>query len=441
MRTIRIAGGRIVDPTLQMDRPGEIWIVGDMIAELGEPGAFADRQPDQTVDATNQLVLPGLIDMQVHVKDPGFEKAESISSAARAAVAGGFATIAVTPDSEPPIDNEAAAEYVVLQGERASLATVLPMGCLTKNRAGEEVAEIGQLSRAGAVAFTDADRPVARPGLFRKLLQYASIFDKPVVQMPMEPTLAGGFVHAGHHAIKLGMAGIPASAEEVMIARDTILARETGCSLHVASVSTKNGIELLRRAKNDGVPVTTHVTPHHLTLTDELIGQYDPAAHKMLPPLRSPEHVAALLDGLRDGTIDAVASDHYPVPIEDKGREYDLAPFSVIGLETTLAVLHTRFVLSGQLPMSRLVELLATNPARILRQEKKGSFAAGNDADVTIFDPNATWTVDRNRFASRSRNTPYHGETMHGRATYVLVRGRLHESVPAATAAAGTPRS
>ncbi len=423
MKTLLIHGGHVIDPAQDIDRPADLLISDDQIVGVVEPGSV--EQADERLDATGLLVMPGLIDTQVHIREPGHEKSETIHTAARAAIAGGFTTILATPDTEPPIDNEAAAEYVFLQAQRANFANVFPMGCLTKNRAGEELAEIGQLSQAGALAFSDGDRAVSKASLFAKALRYASMFDKPVIEPSVEPSLSTGVMHAGFHAIRLGMPGIPEAAEEVLIARDTILARDAGAHVHVACVASRGGTELLRRAKNDGIRVTASVTPHHLTLTDDLVEQYDAAAHKVMPPLRTEEHIEALLAGLADGTIDAITSDHFPQPLEDKVREFDMAPFGVIGLETTLAVLYTHLVVPGRLSMTRLVELLATKPAEIMRLDLKRSLSRGSDADVLLFDPAARWRVDHKAFHSKSRNTPFHGKELQGRPRYAVVMGRV----------------
>ena len=425
MKTRLIHGGHVVDPAQDIDRRADVVLRGDQIVGVVEPGSFGDA--DEMIDATGLVVMPGLIDTQVRVGEPGHERAESILSASRAAVAGGYATILATSDTDPPIDTEAAAEYVFLQAQRASYANVLPIGCITKRREGQELAEIGQLAHAGAVAFGDASRPVANASLFHKALRYASMFDRPVIQSPFEPTLTNGVMHAGYHSIALGMPGIPASGEAVMVARDTLLAKGTGAHVHLATISTLDAVEGVRRAKRDGIDVTCSVTPHHLTLMDEVVGRYDAAAHKVLPPLRSAEHVQALREGLRDGTIDLVTSDHSPHTIEDKQCEFDRAPFGVIGLETTLAVLHTHLVVPGTITMRRLVELLATTPAELARLHTKRSLSRGSDADLTLFDPHATWTVDSSRFQSRSRNTPFEGWTLQGRARYTIVMGRVHD--------------
>lgn len=426
MKTLLIRGGHVVDPAQNIDRPADVLIADDQIAGVGEPGSFGGA--DQVLDAKNLLVMPGLIDMSVHLREPGLEKAETIITGARAAVAGGFATIICTSDTDPPVDNEASAEYIFLQAQRANLANVYPMGTITKQRKGEFLAEIGQLSKAGTVAFSDADRPVSNAGVFAKALRYCSMFDKPVIQPPIEPSLASGVMHAGYHAARLGMPGISASAEEVSIARDVILAREANAHLHVAHISTRGSVELIRRAKKDGTKVTCSVTPHHLILTDEIVQQFDANGAKVMPPLRSPEHVEALVQGIVEGTIDVISSNHEPHPAEDTALDFVSAPFGMVGLETAVALIHTHFIVTGRFSRRRLVELMCVKPAEILRLPSKRSLEKGSDADVTIFDPTAKWTVDPDKFHSKSKNTAFAGRELTGRARYTIVMGRLYDT-------------
>ena len=425
MKTLLIRGGHVVDPVLGIDKPADVLVAGDQIAGIGDPGTLGGNATD-TLDASGLIVMPGLVDLHVHLREPGMEKAETIVTGTRAAVAGGFTTIACTPDTDPPIDNEASAEFVFLQAQRANLANVFPIGCLTKDRQGEYLAEIGQLAQSGAVAFSDGDRPVANASLFSKAMRYASMFDKAVIQFPLEATL-GGVMNAGRNAARLGLAGMPTAAEEIMISRDSILARDSGAHLHVACVSTRGGLEMIRRAKRDGIRVTCSVTPHHMLLTDDLVERYDASAHKVIPPLRTADHLAALLDGLVDGTVDAVTSNHSPIAHEDKAVEFDIAPAGVIGLETTLALLYTHFVKTGKISLSRLVSLLCVSPAAILGLDAKRSLERGSDADLTLFDPSAMWTAEPAAFHSRSRNTAFAGHEMQGRARSVVVMGKLHD--------------
>jgi dihydroorotase len=333
----------------------------------------------------------------------------------------------VLPDTSPVIDNRAAAEFILLQAERAGHCHVYPLGAVTKNHEGKELAEIGQLVEGGAVGFTDSKKPVANAEIMRRALEYTKMFNRPVFNHPQVPELAaGGVMHEGFVSTLLGLRGIPAAAEEIMVDRDIALAEMTGSRLHLMCISTVNGVEMVRRAKARGVKVTASVTPHHLALTDDLMRTFD-SNYKVDPPLRSSEHIAALVEGLKDGTLDCISSDHQPYAAEKKDHELDLVPFGIVGLETLLPVCIKMLIEPGHLNWSQLVAALTVKPARIL-QIPKGTLAAGAVADVTVIDPAAEWTIDPARFRSKGRNSPFAGWKVRGRAQAVIVEGAVRYS-------------
>lgn len=419
MTLLRIAGGRIIDPAQNLDTIADLWIRGDRILGIGpQPNLTANR----TLDAAGKIVCPGFIDMHVHLGEPGHEDNETIATGTAAALAGGVTTLACMPDSEPALDSQAAAEFVFLQAERAGNANVFPIGAVTKGRKGEELAEIGGLVEGGAVAFTDHDRPLASAEVMRRALEYCRMFDRPVLCHAEDPDLTrGGIMHEGIESLRLGLRGMPAAAEEVVLHRDLELAQLTRGRLHVLTVSTAGSVTLIRRAKEEGIQVTAEVCPHHLALTHENLRTFD-SNYKMNPPLRTEEDIAALLEGLRDGTLDVLASDHTPQAQEKKMRELDLAPFGVIGLETLVPVCITTLIEPGHLTWPQLIAKLTLHPARILGLDR-GTLQPEADADVTILDPEASWTIDPSRFLSRSRNTPFVNRGVKGRVWATLVAG------------------
>ncbi|MCI0680727.1 MAG: dihydroorotase [Gemmataceae bacterium] len=421
MNLLRITNGRVIDPAQDLDRAADLWIQGEAVLAIGPR---PDLLPNQVLDAAGKIVCPGLIDMHVHLREPGREEDETIATGTSAALAGGVTTVACMPNTEPAIDHQAAAEFVYLQAERAGNANVYPIGCITKGRRGAELAEIGGLVDGGAVAFTDDDSPVVSAETMRRALEYCRMFDKPVLSHAEDPELTrDGVMHEGAASMRLGVRGMPAAAEEVMIHRDIELARLTRGRLHVLHVSTAGGVELIRRAKERGVQVTGEANPHHFLLTDRALCGFD-SNYKMNPPLRTDLDVRAVIEGLKDGTLDVIASDHSPLAVEKKMRELDQAPFGVIGLETLLPVCVTALVEPGHLTWPRLIEKLTVRPARILGIEQ-GTLKPGAAADVTIIDPAAEWTIDVTRFRSKSRNSPFGGLTVRGRAVAVILGGEL----------------
>jgi len=425
MSSLLIAHGRVIDPSQHMDRITNLLIRDGRIAAYDA----SEQEADQTLDAAGKIVCPGLIDMHVHLREPGREEDETIQTGAAAALAGGFTSIVCAPNTDPPIDTQGVAAFIHHQAAKADHCNVYVLGCVSKNREGKELAEIGQLVEAGAVGFTDDGNPIADPELLRRAFEYCRMFDKPVLNhAEVKELTEGGVMHEGLVSLILGLTGMPSASEEVMIARDIALAEATGGRLHVMHLTTANGVEMIRRAKRRGVRVTCEVTPHHLTLTDEQFRSFDPN-YKMNPPLRGREHVEALIAALQDGTIDVIASDHAPHSQEKKLQEIDLAPFGVIGLETTLGVVATRLIEPGLLDWPTAIEKMTINPARILGLSK-GTLAVGADADVTIIDPEARWTVDPKQFRSKSCNTPFAGWKLKGRAVATIVGGRVKYTWP-----------
>src|SRR5438874_10958130 len=371
-----IQNGYVIDPSQGINTGKNLLIEDGRIIGLS---SYSDAIPDdvEVFDATGLIVAPGFIDMHVHLREPGHEYKETIASGAAAAVAGGFTTVCAMPNTAPINDNAAVTRFVIEQAERAGLANVFPIGAITKNSEGTELAEMGDMKDAGIVAVSDDGRPVPNAGMMRRAMEYARGFDLPIIDHCEEKSLArGGVMHEGHWSLVLGLCGMPAAAEEVEAERDCLLAELTGARMHLAHVSTRGALEAVARAKEKGLPVTCEVAPHHWTLTDEAVHDYDTNT-KMSPPLRSPDHVDAILKGLRDGTIDAIATDHAPHHADEKELEFDQAPFGIVGLETSIGLTLDRLVNEGIISLERLVELCSTNPARILKLQDRGTLTTG----------------------------------------------------------------
>ncbi|HWY85107.1 MAG TPA: dihydroorotase [Gemmataceae bacterium] len=421
MNILRITNGRVIDPAQNLDQVTDLWIRGERIVGIGPQPRL---QATEVLDATGKIVCPGLIDMHVHLREPGREEDETIATGTAAALAGGITSVACMPNCEPALDNQAAAEFVYLQAERAGNANVFPVGAVTKGRKGAELAEIGGLVDGGAVAFTDEDNPVVSAEIMRRALEYCRMSDRAVLCHAEDPELTrGGTMHEGVESMRLGLRGMPAVAEEVIIHRDIELARLTGGRLHIMHVSTATGVELVRRAKERGVRVTAEACPQHFLFTDKELRTYD-SNFKMNPPLRTADDVAALIAGLKDGTLDVIASNHSPQAPEKKLRELDLAPFGIIGLETLLPICVIALIEPGHLTWPQLIQKLTLNPGRILGIER-GTLRPEADADVTIIDPRAEWTIDVKRFRSKSRNSPFGGLKVRGRAQAVVLAGEV----------------
>jgi dihydroorotase len=419
MSLLLIRDGRVIDPSQNHDAVADLWIERGWVAHLGPR---PDWRPAETIDATSLIVAPGLIDMHVHLREPGREEDETIATGAAAALAGGVTAVACMPNTEPAIDNQAAADFVILQAKRAGLAHVFPIGAVTKGRKGGELAEFGGLVAGGAVAFTDDGSPVASAEIMRRALEYCQMFDKPVMDHCEDLELSkGSIMHEGSVSLDLGLRGYPAAAEEIMVHRDIRLAQMTGGRLHILHASTAGSVELIRRGKHDGVRVTGEAAPHHFTLTHECLRSFD-SNFKMSPPLREQADVEAIIAGLKDGTIDVIATDHAPHAPEKKLRELDQAPNGIIGLETLLPVCIKALIEPGHLTWMQMLSKLTLNPAKILGVNK-GTLKPGADADVTLIDPKQEWTIRPEEFKSKSRNCPFAGWTVRGRAVKVLVGG------------------
>ncbi|HEX9165902.1 MAG TPA: dihydroorotase, partial [Gemmatimonadales bacterium] len=394
---------------------GKIEAVGRNIA----PGDDAE-----VVDVAGKVIAPGLIDLHVHLREPGQEDLETVATGAMAAAAGGFTAVCAMPNTDPVTDNQAAVGFIVRQAMRAAKARVYPIGAITMGQKGQQLAEFGEMVGAGAVAVSDDGKPVVSSHMMRTALEYAQTFGIPVADHCEDPTLSlGGSMHEGLVSTRLGLKGIPAAAEEIMVARDIILAELTGGHVHLCHMSTRGSVELIRRAKDRGLPVTAEATPHHFSLTHDRVEGYDTNA-KMNPPLREEADREAIRQALKDGTIDVVASDHAPHHYDAKEREFDDAPNGIIGLETALSIGLRELVRPGLLGLAELVDRMSTRAARIFHLPG-GTLATGAPADLVVFDPEATWVVDKTRLQSRSRNTPYAGETLPGVVHLTLVEGAV----------------
>jgi dihydroorotase len=426
--SLLVTNGRVIDPSQGIDEVADLTIRDGKIADIGK----AKTKAGWHIDAAGKIVCPGLIDMHVHLREPGNEDAETIASGCSAAVAGGFTSIACMPNTHPPVDSEAMVEFVRRQAARAGLCNVYPVGAITKGREGKELAEIGVMVRAGAVAFSDDGRGVASSTVTHRAMQYLTMFEKTMIQHCEDPDMTeGGCMNAGLTATRLGLPGIPGVAEEIMLQRDLLLVRGTQVRYHVAHVSTAGSVELVREAKKRGLPVTAEVCPHHLLLTEERVSEseYD-TNYKVNPPLRTGKDVEACLAGVADGSIDCLATDHAPHSREEKELDFQNAPFGIISVEIALGLFARALLAPQRLDWPELIEKLTIAPAKVLALPK-GTLAVGADADVTIIDPDLRWRVDVPTFRSRSQNCPYAGWELKGRATHTIVAGAVKYALDA----------
>jgi dihydroorotase len=422
VRPILIRGGRIIDPSRGADEVADLFLADGKVQASGRDLGHPDDA--QVLNAGGRVVAPGLIDLHVHLREPGQEDLETVATGAMAAAAGGFSAVCAMPNTDPVTDNQAAVGFIVSQAQRAAKARVYPIGAVSLGQKGQQLAEFGELVGAGAVAVSDDGKPVVSSHLMRTALEYARTFGIPVADHCEDPTLAeGGAMHEGLVATRLGLKGVPAAAEEIMVARDILLAELTGGHVHLCHLSTRGSVELIRRAKEKGLRVTAEACPHHFTLTHEACEGYNTHA-KMNPPLREPEDREAIRQALRDGTIDVICTDHAPHHYDAKEREFDDAPNGIIGLETALGLAISELVESGLLSLPELVSRMSLMPARIFGLQG-GSLAPGSPADVVVFDPAAEWTVRPEEFYSKSRNTPFAGRRLRGRAETTIVRGQV----------------
>ena len=423
-----LKGGRIVDPSQGMDTDADILVENGAISTIEQEISLPTTDPPPVIDLKGKVVVPGLIDMHVHLREPGFEYRETIRTGSEAAVAGGFTSIACMANTDPVNDTRSVTEFILKQARLAALAQVYPVAAVSKGQNGKALTEFGDLKAAGAVAFSDDGNPVTDSGLMRHALEYADSLDMPVISHCEDRGLsADGLMHEGFVSTQLGLPGIPAVAEEIMVARDIALARFTGTRVHIAHASTAGSVRIIREAKAAGINVTAETAPHYFTLTDEALRGFSTNC-KMYPPLRNADDVAAVKEGLRDGTIDVIASDHAPHSSIEKELEFAYAANGIIGLETSLS-LSLKLVHDGILTLTQLVERMSSTPAGILKIPK-GSLRPGGDADITVIDPDREWRVDAEKFRSKGRNCPFHNWNLSGKAVITIVGGEVKYTDP-----------
>jgi dihydroorotase len=421
---ILIAGGRVIDPANKRDAVLNVLIEDGRIAEVASPGAHPAPAADRVLDARGKVVCPGFVDLHVHLREPGREDMETIATGTRAAARGGFTSVCCMANTTPVNDNQSVTDFIIDRARRDGAVHVFPIGAISKGMNGEELAEIGELIGAGCVAISDDGKPVMNAELMRRALEYSTLFSVPVIQHAEDVHLTGkGVMHEGRVSTELGFKGIPAASESVIVARDLLLAELTGGHYHVAHVSTAEAIQLVREAKRKGLRVTCEAAPHHFALSDEAVRGFDTNT-KMSPPLRSNRHVEAVKGGLRDGTVDAIATDHAPHTIQDKEVEFDYAANGIIGLETAFGLTVSMLVEGEVLTLPQAIARLTSEPARIFGLPK-GTLSIGADADVTIVDPAREWVVDIAKSASKSRNSPFHGWKLRGQVLATIVSGKI----------------
>jgi len=419
--SIVIKNGRVIDPSSKTDRVADVLIVDGRIAGVA-PNLSSPKA--EVFDATGMVVAPGFIDMHVHLREPGFEHAETIDSGSRAAAAGGFTSVCCMPNTKPVNDSATVTSYIVERARGQAVVNVFPIGAITRGSAGEELAAIGAMKDAGAVAISDDGLPVANARVMRRAMEFARSYDLPIIQHCEDPALsAGGDMHEGAQSVRWGLRGIPAASEDVMVARDLVLAQVTGARYHVAHISTINAMAMVEYARRQGLAVTCEATPHHFTLSDADMAAYD-SNYKMKPPLRSPCHRSAVAEGIAAGTVSAIATDHAPHPGSEKMQEFERCPFGIIGLETAVALALGELVHTGRITLNRMVELFTTGPESVMRLGR-GTLAPGAPGDVTVFSTDLPWTYDVNQSHSRSRNSPFHGRTFRGGPVATVVNGAL----------------
>ncbi len=419
MSTLLIRNGRVVDPSTGRDEIGDVLIVDGKFAAHG-----ATHRDAEVLDATGLIVAPGFIDMHVHLREPGFEHSETIETGARAAAAGGFTSICCMPNTKPVNDNATVTSYIVQRARSHAAVNVFPIGAITKGSAGEELASIGLMKQAGIVAISDDGRPVMNARVIRRAMEVARSYDLPVIEHCEDLNLsAGGDMHEGKHSTSLGLRGIPAAAEDVMVARDILLAELTGARYHVAHISTRHAAAMVAFAKARKLRVTTEVCPHHFVLTDAELRDYD-SHYKMKPPLRTQADVDAMVAAIVDGAIDAIATDHAPHPGDEKMQEFERCPFGITGLETAIGLALEVLLHSGKISLMKLVSLFTTGPAGVLSLQR-GTLSPGASGDVTIFSLDREWTYEAAKSESKSKNSPFNAHRFRGGATTTIVRGEV----------------
>lgn len=420
---ILISGGRVIDPGNNKDE------ISDILVEMGKITKIDKKikeNADRVIDAKGKWVLPGLIDMHVHLREPGLEAKETIATGTRAAARGGFTSVACMPNTLPVVDNIAIVEFIKTRAKQEGLVNVFPIGAITKGSKGEELAEIGDMKQSGIVALSDDGQPVPGSDVMRHAMEYAKMFDLPIISHCEDKKLAGdGVMNEGYWSTVLGLKGIPNAAEEVMVARDILLGETTGCPVHIAHVSTEGSVRLVREAKSRGIKVTAEATPHHFTLTDEYVNELEfHTSTKVNPPLRKDKDVEAIKKGLQDGTLDVIATDHAPHMTEEKDVEYNYAPFGMVGLETAFGLVMKEIIETGLLDVKDAIAKLTVNPARILGIDK-GTLGLNKDADIVIIDPELEEVVDSKDFASKGKNSPFVGWNLKGLPVITIVNGEI----------------
>jgi dihydroorotase len=421
MNRLIIRNGRVVDPANQVDRTADLAIEDGVIREIAQDLNTTDAE---VFDASGLIVAPGFIDMHVHLREPGFEYSETIETGSRAAAAGGFTSICCMPNTQPVNDSPTVTHYILERARQKAPVNVFPIGAITKGSAGEELASIASMQKAGIVAISDDGRPVMNARVMRRAMELASSLNLPLIEHCEDLNLsAGGDMHEGLQSTRLGLRGIPRASEDVMVARDILLAEMTGVRFHVAHISSKNAVEMVAYAKSRGLAVTAEATPHHFVLADSDMPPYD-GNYKMKPPLRDSCDVQAVIAGLANGTIDAIATDHAPHPGDEKMQEFERCPFGILGLETAIGLSLRSLYHSGKVSLSHFISMFTVNPARILSMGR-GTLTPGAPADVTVFSLDQEWTYDVNRSASKSRNSPFHGHTFKGGPIATIVGGQI----------------
>ncbi|MCD8216222.1 MAG: dihydroorotase [Clostridiales bacterium] len=419
--SILIKGGRVIDPANSIDEVRDVLVCNGEIVKVEKD---IEDKAERIIDAKGKWVMPGLIDLHVHFREPGFERKETIRTGSRAAAMGGFTTVCCMPNTEPVVDNDIVVEFVKLKAERAGIVNVLPIGAISKGMKGEELSDIGRMASAGICALSEDGKSVLNSALMKNAMRYAKMFNLPVFDHCEDPSLTGkGQMNAGAQAAYMGLAGISNDSEEVIVARDMILAESTNTAIHLCHISTRGSVTLIRQAKERGVKVTAEATPHHFTLCDEDITDYD-ANFKMAPPLRSKEDREAVRQALKDGTIEVISTDHAPHHIDEKNCEFQNALNGIIGLETSFSLANTELVEGGYLTPCGLVEKMSCNPGKILHNGK-GTLSVGAAADITIADPNEEYIIDVEDMVSKAKNTPFGGRKVKGRILYTVVGGEI----------------
>src|SRR6266567_1126504 len=421
MASLLVKGGRVIDPASSLDGTADVLIDNGRITSVGRD---LPRNGAELLDASGLIVAPGLIDMHVHLREPGIEHSETIETGARAAAAGGFTSICCMPNTVPVNDNATVTSYIVDRARKSALTNVFPIGAITKGSEGEELAAIGSMKKAGIVAISDDGKPVMNARVMRRAMEFARSLDLPVIDHCEDLNLsAGGDMHEGLTSTRLGLRGIPGSSEDVIVARDILLAKSTGARFHVAHISSRNSVAMVAHARKLGLPVTCEATPHHFAITDAEVSSYD-SNYKMKPPLRPGCDVEAVIAGIVTGAVDVIATDHAPHPGSEKMQEFEKCPFGILGLETAIGLSLEILVHSGRISLSKLVALFTTGPAGVLRLDR-GTLAPGAPADVTIFSTDVGWTYDVNQSFSKSRNSPFDGRAFRGGPMATIVAGNV----------------